>query len=99
MKTLYRVSIQPHSPVFSLLACPFQRPAELMMSATEEPKALDSRSDTARPSGLCPVAVGGPAVSAARMKPGRTPERYPSGLRRARLPGACARDGRERYHF
>jgi hypothetical protein len=31
------------------------------------------------------------AVSAARMKPGRTPERYPSGFRRARLPGACAR--------
>ena len=33
--------------------------SELMMSATEEPKALDSRSDTPRPSSLCPVAVGG----------------------------------------
>jgi len=31
----------------------------VLMSATEEPKALDSRSDPARPSGLCPVAVGG----------------------------------------
>src|SRR5258708_14508271 len=33
------------------------------------------------------------------MKPSRTPERYPSGLHRARFPDACARARRERYRF
>jgi hypothetical protein len=31
------------------------------------------------------------AVLAARLKPGRTPERYSRGPRQARFPGACAR--------
>ncbi len=147
MKTLYRVSIQPHSPVFSLLPCPFQRPLPKPLSSlppyrsrrapscatwragrkksssapsstvatlragmlcadrraddvgTEEPKSTRFAKRHRTSFRSLPCRGRRRAVSAARMKPGRTPETYPSGLRRARLPGASARDGRERYHF
>src|ERR1700730_4701565 len=68
--------------------------------AAEQSKALDSVAKRHQASfRSLPCRGRRRAVSAARMKPGRTPERYPSGLRRARFPGACAHARRERYRF
>src|SRR6266436_3704583 len=75
-------------------------PAELQAHTIERSEALHTIVKRHRTSfRSLPCRGRRRAVSAARMKPGRTPERYPSGLRRARLPGACARAWRERYRF
>ena len=74
--------------------------AELQAHTIERSEALDTIAKRHRTSfRSLPCRGRLRAVSAARMKPGRTPGRYPSGLRRARFPGTCARARRERYHF